>query len=670
MDSDKYDVTALLFSDDDSAPEQPADAVPPTTTPADRKRKRDDAVVEEDLPTVSAERFEECANSVEESADEDIADDDVDGESWPERFLRLYRQEHELSEHVCEQRRLPVLLSSATACAPEAIAVGAWRVLSLLFRKSSATTLPCVFRALYPTTTADGTAVQWAASADTTLLIYLVEDADIYAWHAALGSELRSTLEGFVKPVLERALEALDGAPDDVVDELPAKLRLLARQCGIAASVGAVQRAVVDHELCASLDGNPRLLACRNGVFECDAATELYKFRPGTPADRVSADAVLDHEIPRSLPGSSQERQQVEREFRRLFRPLCDSDEQYEYVFDLLVFLVCAPRTAGATRLLARFTGRGGNGKSIIVTFLLCVAGKHSVIELAPILLCKALDPQKPNPELERASHARVVVFQEPLRDVVLQSATLKSVMDENGRVACRGLYQSARSVALRFNALVTDNLGDELRVDVTYNERPALQRRIAGVLEFTRTLDARVADVEDADRAAGVNNGLLLEQIDALAARWLVYAAMVRWPELVARQRTSGSYLRAYAPAIEARDRWLAHQVADPLEHWLLTVQRSGLLVRADAPPTGQSAVQFAHAAFLAARRAGARTRYPRATQSALRSHYLQWRKEHNLSEKRMERGRVLWAKLERYLGDKWIRGYDAHYLAKWVWI
>jgi P4 family phage/plasmid primase-like protien len=162
-----------------------------------------------------------------------------------------------------------------------------------------------------------------------------------------------------------------------------------------------------------TMDRNPNLFAFTNGVYDL----EKLEFRPIVPTDYISITTGYEYD--------SQSNPDIRKKLKEFFFSLFEDEQTSAYLLSILASCLLG---ANKFQEFYVFTGSGGNGKSIVTTFMRYVFGDY-VANVEPALLTKQTEgPERPCAALVASKYSRVMICTEPEASDKLQVAMLKKM--------------------------------------------------------------------------------------------------------------------------------------------------------------------------------------------------------------------------------------------------
>lgn len=193
------------------------------------------------------------------------------------------------------------------------------------------------------------------------------------------------------------------------------------------------------------LDTNPKLIAFRNGVYDCESDT----FRTASPEDFLSKCMPFDYD--ESLTDDSPSVQAVHRLLEQLFpnkRVRQYFLDQYSYIFE----------GGNMYKNIIFWIGRGNNGKSVLETLFEKMLGPYAIKLPTSLITGKRGSSSSASPDLVRVSGGvRLVVMQEPDKSEEINAGILKELTG-NDTFYARGLYKDGSEIIPMFKTVMVAN--------------------------------------------------------------------------------------------------------------------------------------------------------------------------------------------------------------------
>lgn len=175
------------------------------------------------------------------------------------------------------------------------------------------------------------------------------------------------------------------------------------------------------------LDTNPDLLGCANGVFDM----KQMKFRDGMPDDYVSRNTRVAydtekpwHEVPHAA------------EVQKFFADVLPDETVRSFFLKGLANSLCGSYEDQRIHIC---TGRGKNGKSMVMELIKAMLGSYYVALPITLLTRKRSGVGAANPELMALKGARYAMAQEPDNGDELNMGQIKELTGET--ISARALY-------------------------------------------------------------------------------------------------------------------------------------------------------------------------------------------------------------------------------------
>jgi P4 family phage/plasmid primase-like protien len=175
------------------------------------------------------------------------------------------------------------------------------------------------------------------------------------------------------------------------------------------------------------LDQNKYLICFANGVLDLQQGS----FREGRPEDYCSMCTGYDW---KEFENDDPEVEDVQRFFEKIF----PDDDLRQYFLEWAGSLY---KGGNDTKTFLVMSGKGDNGKSVVIDFLQQVLGDYAITFPTTLLTGKATQSSAATPELARAPGARLSVLQEPDDKAELNNGVLK-LLTGNDKVFVRPLFK------------------------------------------------------------------------------------------------------------------------------------------------------------------------------------------------------------------------------------
>jgi len=224
------------------------------------------------------------------------------------------------------------------------------------------------------------------------------------------------------------------------------------------------------------LDANPYLLGCANGVLNLragDPANPYVEFRKGRPDDYVSFQVGKQPGLD-ALPYMKYDPSDpIYEEIENFFAMIFPDIDQRDYMWRLLASCL---EGANQDQEFYIWTGRGGNGKSILTNLMRDVLGDYACTLPTTALTRRRGDGGAASPELLVIKNKRFIYMSEPDENEPLNTSQMKSFSGED-YFQVRGLFKEpiqmkiAGKMFILCNKLIPINSSDDgtwrrMRVD------------------------------------------------------------------------------------------------------------------------------------------------------------------------------------------------------------
>lgn len=405
-----------------------------------------------------------------------------------------------------------------------------------------------------------------------------------FIWSAAAGdAPLIDALKRFVCHALKRASDrdARDDDDDDdddsVRDDLWMRtIHAIRKTPSFVARVVAACRAYTaaqESGFAHTLDANPRLLACTDGVVDLESGA----FRAGTPADRIGR--TCGHALGHLMRKSAAELLDDVRlaQMLQLIEAAFPSAEQRDAYLCLLASLVRSERADNC--FLYVLHGGGRDFKSKTASLLAAMLGAYATCVSTTLLTRAPPGADKPRADLCALRGARLLLLSEPATKETLRADVIKRLLGDDG-LAVRAPHSRHESAALTLRAHMLMTTNALPRLDTTPGDHAALVARLRFLhfpVRFFSSRDAPEYDATNALHKIGVAADVLLDRISAAAPVLLAYL-LLRQPVQVCADP-----LGSLPSAVAEMRRYVALQARDTVLLWYDDVCRRNLLMRRD---------------------------------------------------------------------------------------
>ena len=186
------------------------------------------------------------------------------------------------------------------------------------------------------------------------------------------------------------------------------------------------------------------LLPFSNGVLDLRS----YEFRDGLPEDRMTLSTRTDyvpydkhHPVIRKIKMfvRSVQPDKLARAYLMKTAALCTTRDTFNQCFSVL-------------------TGSGANGKSLFTDLLARTLGDFAITARVEILTMTAGSPHSAQSGLDNLEHKRLVLFDEPPKQSVLQAEIIKRFAGGTDKISTRGLHQAEREFVPVFKPILACN--------------------------------------------------------------------------------------------------------------------------------------------------------------------------------------------------------------------
>ena len=184
-----------------------------------------------------------------------------------------------------------------------------------------------------------------------------------------------------------------------------------------------------DRDFLETLDTNPYLLGCKNGVLDFTTNT----FRPGYPDDHLSLSTKTDYRpLNRARDGA------IIDEINDFFRKLLPIPELYEYMWEHLASVLIG---VNKPQTMNFYLGKGQNGKSVLIILMEKVLGDYKC-DLDPAAITGGrVKVGQVAPEIVKLKGRRYVTMQETNKGERVNVSIMKNWSAGTDNISARGLY-------------------------------------------------------------------------------------------------------------------------------------------------------------------------------------------------------------------------------------
>ena len=186
------------------------------------------------------------------------------------------------------------------------------------------------------------------------------------------------------------------------------------------------------------------LLPFNNGVFDL----QTFQFRDGQREDRMTLSTRIDY-----LPYDKED--PTSSKIKAFVKSIQPDKAARHYL--LKSAALCLTRET-AYQTFTVFTGSGANGKSIFTDLLGRTLGDFAITARVEILTMPAGSPHSAQSGLDVLENKRLVLFDEPPKNSVIQAEIIKRFAGGTDKISTRGLHQSEREFIPVFKPVLTCN--------------------------------------------------------------------------------------------------------------------------------------------------------------------------------------------------------------------
>ena len=186
------------------------------------------------------------------------------------------------------------------------------------------------------------------------------------------------------------------------------------------------------------------LLPFNNGVLDL----QTLEFRDGKREDRMTLSTRIEY-VPYDKHDS------VSKKLKAFVQSIQPDKAARHYL--LKTAALCLTRET-AYQCFTVFTGSGANGKSIFTDLLGRTLGDFAITARVEILTMPAGSPHRAQSGLDVLENKRLVLFDEPPKNSVMQAEIIKRFAGGTDKISTRGLHQSEREFVPVFKPVLTCN--------------------------------------------------------------------------------------------------------------------------------------------------------------------------------------------------------------------
>jgi P4 family phage/plasmid primase-like protien len=183
-----------------------------------------------------------------------------------------------------------------------------------------------------------------------------------------------------------------------------------------------------DETFLINMDNSPHLICFKNGVFDF----EEKRFRKGYPEDYLSMSTNINYiEV-------TDKHQPIVDEINDFMRKLFPEPELCQYMWDHLASIM---NGSSITQTFNMYTGKGRNGKSILVTFMEKVLGDYKCDVPLSMITEKRQKVGGVSPEIVQLKGKRYAVMQEPSKGDTINEGIMKQLTSGSDQLQGRAPY-------------------------------------------------------------------------------------------------------------------------------------------------------------------------------------------------------------------------------------
>ena len=236
-------------------------------------------------------------------------------------------------------------------------------------------------------------------------------------------------------------------------------------------------------------DTNPYLLGFEDGVF--DLSPDVCALRPGRPEDFVTKSVGYPCPCDREF----NEDHPMVLEFHTFLDRVFPDPELRAYALDYLADLL---EGKNKRKTFLVWTGKGDNGKSMMLDLVKYILGGYAVVRSCTILTGRRTQSSQATPELADLAGVRFVALNEPDAKDVINVGMLKEMTGGDAFFA-RGLFKAGGEVVPMFKMVLLCNV----LLGLTGSDA-ALWNRVRVLTFETRFVDAAECDgLDESEMAA-----------------------------------------------------------------------------------------------------------------------------------------------------------------------
>lgn len=287
---------------------------------------------------------------------------------------------------------------------------------------------------------------RWVAiDSGTTLRVAISTDLrQLYGKKAAQLCEAKATLESEEDPKFKYLTSRIERSLD-----IYSKLGKTSEKRNI---MEAAKEMFYDDAFARTIDTNPHLLCCANGVWDFKEKV----FRDGKTEDYISMSTRVDY-VP-----LTEKHAKVKQEIIDFMEKLFPVPELREYMWDHLGSTLVG---TALNQTFNNYLGGGRNGKSVLVTLMSKVLGEYKgELPLTAVVTTRRTAVGGLAPEIAGLKGKRYVVMQEPRQGDVLNEGILKELTSGHDAIQARSLFSEPITFLPQFKLVVCANVLPEIK--------------------------------------------------------------------------------------------------------------------------------------------------------------------------------------------------------------
>lgn len=201
-----------------------------------------------------------------------------------------------------------------------------------------------------------------------------------------------------------------------------------------------------------TIDTNPHLLCCRNGIWDFKEKV----FRDGKPEDYISMCTNLDYIT------LSEKTKPIEAEILDFMSKLFPEESLCEYMWDHLSSTLVG---TALNQTFNNYLGGGRNGKSVLVSLMTKTLGEYKgELPLTAVVTQRRVGVGGLSPEIVKLKGKRYAVMQEPRQGDILNEGILKELTSGMDAIQARGLFTDTITFIPQFKLVVCANILPEIK--------------------------------------------------------------------------------------------------------------------------------------------------------------------------------------------------------------